>query len=83
MLCKSVKFAILCKILYNKSIILNGIVKILTYITLEVIKMEERNKVTSIIKSNDPEKLVVFHAASLQNEIKTIRKVKFLKLKKI
>ena len=62
MLCKSVEFAILCKILYNKSIILNGIVKILTYITLEVIKMEERNKVTSIIKSNDPEKLVVFHA---------------------
>lgn len=32
--------------------------------------MEERNKVTSIIKSNDPEKLVVFHAASLQNEIR-------------
>ena len=30
--------------------------------------MEERNKVTSIFKSNDPEKLVVFHAASLQNE---------------
>lgn len=32
--------------------------------------MEERNKVTSIFKSNDPEKLVVFHAASLQNEIR-------------
>ena len=32
--------------------------------------MEERNKVISIIKSNDPEKLVVFHAASLQNEIR-------------
>lgn len=32
--------------------------------------MEKRNKVTSIIKSNDPEKLVVFHAASLQNEIR-------------
>ena len=32
--------------------------------------MEERNKVTSIIRSNDPEKLVVFHAASLQNEIR-------------
>ena len=32
--------------------------------------MEERNKVTSIIKSSDPEKLVVFHAASLQNEIR-------------
>lgn len=32
--------------------------------------MEERNKVTSILKSNDPEKLVVFHAASLQNEIR-------------
>ena len=32
--------------------------------------MEERNKVTSIIKSNEPEKLVVFHAASLQNEIR-------------
>lgn len=70
LLCKSVKFVILYKILYNKSIILNGIVKILTYITLEVIKMEERNKVTSIIKSNDPEKLVVFHAASLPNEIR-------------
>ncbi len=32
--------------------------------------MEKRNIVTSIIKSNDPEKLVVFHAASLQNEIR-------------
>lgn len=32
--------------------------------------MEERNKITSIFKSNDPEKLVVFHAASLQNEIR-------------
>lgn len=32
--------------------------------------MEERNKVTSIFKSNDPEKLVVFRAASLQNEIR-------------
>lgn len=32
--------------------------------------MEDRNKVTSIFKSNDPEKLVVFNAASLQNEIR-------------
>lgn len=64
------QFATLCKILYNKFIIPNGIVKILTYITLEVIKMEERNEITSILKSNDPEKLVVFRAASLQNEIR-------------
>lgn len=32
--------------------------------------MEERNKLTPIFKSNDPEKLVVFHASSLQNEIR-------------
>ncbi len=32
--------------------------------------MEERKKITSIFKPNDPEKLVVFHAASLQNEIR-------------
>lgn len=32
--------------------------------------MEERNKLTSIFKSNDPEELVVFRAASLQNEIR-------------
>lgn len=32
--------------------------------------MEERINVTSIFKSKDPEKLVVFHAASLQNEIR-------------
>ena len=32
--------------------------------------MEERIKVTSIIKSNDPEKLIVIHASSLQNEIR-------------
>lgn len=32
--------------------------------------MEEQNKVKSIFKSNDPEKLVVFHATSLQNEIR-------------
>jgi len=48
----------------------NGIVKLLTYITLEVIKMEERNKVTSNFKPNVPEELVVFHAASLENEIR-------------
>lgn len=32
--------------------------------------MGERNKVTSIFKSTDPEKLVVFRASSLQNEIR-------------
>lgn len=32
--------------------------------------MEKRNYVITIFKSNDPEKLVVFHAASLQNEIR-------------
>lgn len=32
--------------------------------------MEERIKVTSIIKSNDPEKLVVFHAESLEDEMR-------------
>lgn len=32
--------------------------------------MEERIKVTSIIKSNNPEELIVFHAESLDNEIR-------------
>lgn len=32
--------------------------------------MEERNTVTTIFKSNDPEKLIVFHAASLQDQIR-------------
>lgn len=32
--------------------------------------MGERNKVISFFKSNDPEKLVVFHSSSLQNEIR-------------
>lgn len=32
--------------------------------------MEERNNVTTIIKSEDPEKLAVFHAESLQDQIR-------------
>lgn len=32
--------------------------------------MENRNTVTTIFKSNDPEELIVFHAASLQNQIR-------------
>ena len=32
--------------------------------------MEERNNVIPIFKSNDQEKILVFHAASLQNEIR-------------
>lgn len=32
--------------------------------------MEKRNKITSIFKSNDPDKLLVFRSISLQNEIR-------------
>ena len=32
--------------------------------------MEDRNNITTIFKSNDPEKLVIFHAASLQDQIR-------------
>ena len=32
--------------------------------------MEERIELTSIFKSSNPEKLIVFHASSLQNEIR-------------
>lgn len=32
--------------------------------------MEGRTIITSILKSNDPEKLVIYHAASLENEIR-------------
>lgn len=48
--------------------ILNRIVKNIN-LSLEVIIMENRNTV-AIFKSNDPEELVVFHAASLQDQIR-------------
>lgn len=32
--------------------------------------MEKRNEIKSIFKSNDPEELLVFKAASLKNEIR-------------
>lgn len=32
--------------------------------------MEKRNKITSIVKSNDTDKLIIFHTASFKNEIR-------------